>query len=309
MTQTEQKLPIITNIQRYSIHDGPGIRTTVFFKGCPLSCTWCHNPETQDFGPELIWYEDKCTGCMACMQACPAWAVERRDGKAHFSADKCIRCGACAEVCMHTAREMLARREPVERLVNLLARDQAFYEESGGGVTLSGGEAMCQEIGYLEELARRLSKKGISVIVDTCGYAPYDRFERINPYVDGYLYDIKLMDDSLHQKYTGRGNRLILENLCRLNRDRKKLYIRLPLIAGLNDSRADVEAIAAFLKDNRIAVQKLYLLPYHDIGKDKYKRLQRPYGGLSFEPPTKEHMEEMMEQFAQLGFADSQIGG
>lgn len=309
MGKTGRQLPIITNIQKYSIHDGPGIRTTVFFKGCPLSCIWCHNPETQDFGPELLWYEDKCTGCMDCMRACPSGAVKQENGKPHFSEEKCIKCGACADVCLHCARESLERREPVDVLVGQLLRDQAFYEESGGGVTLSGGEAVCQDMEYLKALTGQLYKKGISVIVDTCGYAPYDRFEQINPYVDGYLYDIKLMDDALHRKYTGCGNRLILDNLCRLSRDRKKIYLRLPLIAGLNDRREDAEAIAGFLKDNGIVPEKIYLLPYHDIGKDKYKRLQRQYGGNSFRAPSKEHLTELTELFAQLGFARSQIGG
>lgn len=305
----EKRLPLITNIQKYSIHDGPGIRTTVFFKGCPLSCTWCHNPETQSYLPELVRYEDKCCGCMACADVCPEKAIDPSGDKPVFDRECCIRCGKCADTCLHSAVELLARTETVDRLVSLLLRDQAFYEESGGGVTLSGGEVMAQDITYLETLVKKLDRRGISVVIDTCGYAPYEKFERLSPYVEAYLYDIKFMDAVLHEKYTGKDNGLILDNLEKLAADGKKIYLRLPLIAGLNDKKEDMEAVAAWLREHKVHPAKIHLLPYHDIGKDKYKRLDRAYEGIEFEAPSKEHMEELIRVLAANGFANCQIGG
>ncbi|MBQ8637952.1 MAG: glycyl-radical enzyme activating protein [Lachnospiraceae bacterium] len=276
----KEQLPVITNIQKYSIHDGPGIRTTVFLKGCPLSCLWCHNPETQKFAPEEVWYEERCVGC-----------------------------GKCQEGCYHNARERLDRQEPAEQLAKLLLRDQAFYEESGGGVTLSGGEVMVQNVDYLAALMKKLHRAGVSVMIDTCGFAPFANFEKLLPWTDAWLYDIKWMDPDGHRRCTGQDNRLILENLCRLSQAGQTIYLRLPLIAGLNDSRKDMEAVIRFLQDNHILPAKIHLLPYHDIGKDKYRRLNRTYEGDSFLAPSGEHLEELQQLFAKSGFGNCQIGG
>ncbi len=303
------RLPLITNIQKYSIHDGPGIRTTVFFKGCPLTCTWCHNPETQSYLPELVRYEDKCVGCMACAAACPEGAINKNGEKPVFDKTRCSGCGRCTDVCLHSAVELISRTETPDRLAALLSRDQAFYEESGGGVTLSGGEVMAQDIAYLEALVKKLDRYGISVVIDTCGYAPYEKFEKLAPYIDAYLYDIKCMDEELHRQYMGKDNRLILENLEKLARDGKKIYLRLPLIAGLNDKKEEIQAVITWLKEHNVHPVKIHLLPYHDIGKDKYKRLSRIYDGASFEVPSKEHLEELMAVFAENGFSNCQIGG
>ncbi len=303
------RLPLITNIQKYSIHDGPGIRTTVFFKGCPLSCTWCHNPETQSYLPELVWYEDKCVGCLACVPACKEGAVSIKGQKPEFDRTKCIGCKACADVCLHSAVEVFSRTETPDRLAALLSRDQAFYEESGGGVTLSGGEVMAQDITYLEALVKKLDRCGISVVIDTCGYAPYEKFKRISPYVEAYLYDVKCMDEMLHIQHMGKDNQLILENLEKLSRDGKKIYLRLPLIAGLNDSKEQIQTVIDWLKEHQVYPVKIHLLPYHDIGKDKYKRLNRIYEGTSFAVPSKAHLEELLSLFAENGFSNCQIGG
>lgn len=276
----ESELPVITNIQKYSIQDGPGIRTTVFFKGCPLSCAWCHNPEAQSFAPEEVWYEERCVGC-----------------------------GHCREGCLHNARERLDRTEPVDRLVKLLLRDQAFYEESGGGVTLSGGEVLAQNRAYVKALVKKLYDRGISVMIDTCGAVPYESMEQLIGRVAGWLYDIKWMDSEKHRSYTGQGNEQILENLCRLSRAKETILLRLPLVAGLNDAEADMEAVIAFLQENRIVPKRIHLLPYHDIGKDKYRRLQRSYKGEDFTAPGQEHLRKLQDLFEKAGFTDCRIGG
>ena len=194
----------VTNIQKYSIHDGDGIRTTVFFKGCHLRCWWCHNPETQRFEPELQVDTAKCTGCRRCEDACPADAISYdEDHKAVIDRDKCIVCGRCADVCLGNIRTLVGRDYTVKELVKICLQDQMFYEESHGGVTLSGGEVMAMDIDYILALVKALHREGIDVAIDTCGQAPYSHYEALLPYVHTWLYDIKVMDHEKHKKYIG----------------------------------------------------------------------------------------------------------
>lgn len=302
--------PVIFNIQKYSIHDGDGIRTTVFFKGCPLRCAWCHNPESQDFRPELFFDPAKCTGCGECVSACPRGANRIAGGRAVFDRELCARCGACAQVCLGQARELSGRRWPLSELVAELEKDRPFYEESGGGVTLSGGEAMAQPMEYVEALMRALFERGIGVFVDTCGDVPYERFERILPYADTFLYDVKAVSEEKHRRYVGSGNRRILENLRRLSADGARIYLRLPLVDGVNMEREDLEAVAGFLRENGVRVERISLLPYHDIGRAKYGRLGRQYDARGlFEIPAREKMERAAEFFRRNGWTDIEIGG
>lgn len=223
-------VPVVFNIQKFSIHDGPGIRTTIFFKGCPLRCKWCHNPEGINYHIETI---------------------KTKDGK----------------------DETVGKHYTISELVKEVEKDQMFYEQSGGGVTLSGGEVMTQDIDYLEKLVQAFNRKGISVVIDTSGIAPYESFERLLPYVDRFLYDLKFIDSHTHKKYTGAPNRRVLENLKKLSDAGATISLRLIQVDGLNNSEETVEKTIKWLKDNHIHVDEVNLLPYHEFGSDKYARL------------------------------------
>ena len=293
--------PLIFNIQRYSIHDGEGIRTTIFFKGCPLSCRWCHNPESQRWQRELMFHKERCTGCGACIPACPREAA--------FHRERCDGCGACTEVCVHGARELAGREYTLEELVREAEKDRMFYEQSGGGVTLSGGECLAQDMDYIEELARRLHQKGFSVDFDTCGHVPYEHFQRVLPYADAFLYDVKLLDPAEHKRYTGADNGRILENLKRLSGDGGKINLRLPLVGGVNATDGYIRDVVAFLRDENIQVYRVNLLKYHTAGNGKYGKLGRDAGADGFFPPEDAWLEQMAETFRRNGFHNIHIGG
>ena len=302
------KLPTIINIQKFSIHDGDGIRTTVFFKGCPLSCVWCHNPESQKFSKEIMFYSDRCTGCGICAMHCPQKAITIKDGLAFTNSELCNKCGLCTEYCNNEARAFIGENKTVDELVKRLTKDYMFYEESGGGITLSGGEVMCQNMDYIEELVKKLNKKGMSVDIDTSGYAPFENFERIIPYVDTFLYDMKAMNPEVHKKFIGVDNSLILENLEKLAQKKAKINIRIPVIEGVNACDEEQDAMIKFAKE-KLGYVKVNLLPYHNTGKDKYERLGRKYQDECIGKPSKERMEELKEKWNNAGFSNVKIGG
>lgn len=299
----------VTNIQKYSIHDGDGIRTTVFFKGCPLRCQWCHNPETQKFQKQLLVDVKKCTGCGACVASCPSNAIEIMEGRTVTDQEKCIVCGECTTFCLSNIRELAGKEYTIRELVKELMKDEMFYEESRGGVTLSGGEVMCMDMDFIESLVKALHRKGITVTIDTCGFAPYDNFKRLLPYVDTFLYDIKVIDQEKHKKYTGVENELILGNLEHLSEDGGRIYIRIPVIKGVNAEEQSIHEIIDWLKEHKIHVEQVNLLPYHNTGSNKYHRLGATYKGTIFETPTKEEMEHFVEMFCADGFHNTKIGG
>ena len=299
----------ITNIQKFSIHDGDGIRTTVFFKGCPLKCEWCHNPETQKFEKEMQVDREKCTGCGACAAVCPNGAIHMEEGRPILDAEACVFCGKCTRFCPTGAREVIGQEYTVKELVKELMKDQMFYEESGGGVTLSGGEVMACDMDYVEELAKRLHRRGISVFIDTCGHVPYKNFERLLPYVDTFLYDVKTTDPEVHKEYMGVDNTLILENLEKLSKDGARIYIRIPVILEVNGKEEDILDIIRFLEEKKIHAAQVNLLPYHNTASGKYAKVGMEYGGTDLHAPSKDEMEQLRELFRNHGFHNVKIGG
>ena len=300
------KKSIVTNIQKFSLHDGEGIRTTVFFKGCPLNCVWCHNPETWESKPQLMYNAEKCNSCKRCLESCPNKAISAKGAENSGEAcaviqdfTKCNGCGSCVEFCLNDAREICGTAYSASEIFKVIERDIPFYEQSGGGATLSGGEAMARDIDFLVELAQLCQNAGISLNIDTCGFVPYEKFQKMLPYTDTFLYDIKIMDSIRHKEFTGQDNLLILENLKKLSADGAKIHIRLPLIEGKNTDDDNISALIEFLRE--INVLKVSLLPYHNIGSAKFQRLGMPQSDLGFKPPSIEKLKEIRDQFTSAG--------
>lgn len=306
----EIEMKNITNIQKFSIHDGDGIRTTVFFKGCPLKCEWCHNPETQRFEKEMQVDREKCTGCGTCASVCPNGAVRMtEDHRPSWDPKACTFCGKCENFCPAGVREIVGREYTVKELTKELMKDQMFYEESGGGVTFSGGEVMSMDMDFILAMAKELKRQDVTLTIDTCGYVPYERFEKILPYVNTFLYDVKVMDPELHKKYMGTDNKLILENLIRLSQDGARIYIRIPTIKEVNGNEENMKETIAFLKQHDIHPAGVNLLPYHDTGSGKYAKLDMEYKGTDLHAPDKEEMEAFAALFVNAGFTNTKIGG
>ena len=264
---------VIFNIMRFSTQDGPGIRTTVFFKGCPLSCWWCHNPESQRLEPELLYLEERCRHCGDCLAACPQHAIEQVDGIVRTSA-LCRRCGQCTQVCQAEARQIAGRRLTVPELIAEIERDLVFFEESGGGVTLSGGEPLAQPR-FVSALLAACRDRGIPTVLETCGYASRDVFLTVALAADLVLFDLKLMDPLKHKRYTGVSNRRILANLKELVARGRPVTVRIPVMPGINDADDEIRQFAGCLAE--LPVNQVELLPYHHIGAGKYKRLGLTY--------------------------------
>ena len=281
---------IIFNIQRYSIHDGPGIRTTVFLKGCPLNCWWCQNPESQLSGQEMLFWGVRCIGCGACSTICPSNAIQIKNGIPVTEKEKCILCGKCTEKCPALAREMIGKKLTTEEVTKEIEKDLVFYEESGGGVTFSGGEPLGQSE-FLEGLLNGCREKKIHTAVDISGYISWRILKKIIPKVDLFLYDLKIMDSERHKKYTGISNEVILENLKKLSSVHHNIFVRFPVIPGINDDSQNIKEMGGFLSSLKIA--QVNLLPYHYIGIDKYRRLGRTYHLTAAQPPSKEKLFEI----------------
>ena len=270
---------MIFDIKKFSIHDGPGIRTTVFFKGCPLSCWWCHNPESQALEPEMMFRENRCIRCEACRVVCEHEAISWDDDVISTDVGKCMLCGDCVEVCYAEAREMIGREMTVAQVMAEIERDIAFYDESGGGVTFSGGEPLWQR-DFLADLLRACQEKDIHTAVDTCGFATWETVDSIREYADLFLYDLKLMDDARHQKFTAVSNELILSNLRALAEQGENIILRVPIIPGINDDDENIRQLGAFAA-TLPNVNQMSLLPYHPTAVEKYRLLRRP----PFHPP------------------------
>lgn len=268
---------VIFNIQRYSVHDGPGIRSVVFMKGCPLRCQWCCNPEGQESVPELEFFSSRCRKCGRCVEACPREAVNRDlDCAPAEKIDRraCDLCGLCVEACLLDALAISGRRVTVEEVVAEVKKDLAFYRKSGGGLTLSGGEPLAQP-SFAQALLKRCGDANIHTVIETCGYAPEQVFRQVVEAADLVLYDLKHAEPWEHQRLTGVSNRLVLDNLRALVGMGKPIIARVPLIPGRNDTEANLRAIGALVSG--WGIREVHLMPFHQLGKDKYRRLGMQY--------------------------------
>lgn len=271
----------IFNIQKFSTHDGPGIRTVVFLTGCPMHCIWCSNPESQAVSGAIFWDERKCIGCGLCEQSCPYGIVPGMQGTDR----KCIRCGECVKHCPSTALERMGEDMTVEKVMEAVKRDKAFYEESGGGITISGGEPLLQPE-FVTALAKEIKREGYHLAIETTGYADWEAADRVFELCDLVLYDMKHMDSEQHKKYTGVSNERILENAYLAAEKGFPLIYRVPLLGGINANMENMEALGEFAV--RTGVKEIHLLPYHTYGEHKYKLLRSRYQCDAYRPDEDE---------------------
>jgi len=282
----------ILNIQRMSTEDGPGLRTTVFFKGCPLKCAWCHNPESIPFKLDKEWIQSSCIFCLECVDICPNKAITFKDEKIMLDRDLCSLCMKCIDNCPTGALKIIGRDIEVDTLYKELIKDKAYFN-NGGGITLSGGEVMLQTKEVLE-LLKLLKKDKIHIAIDTSGYIDFNKFEQILPFIDLILYDLKLDSSDLHMKYCGVENLLIKENLIKLN-NQKKLWIRTPIIPDSTDSKENIIGISKFLKENNINFERWELCAFNNLCTDKYDRLYLDWPYKEKELITELKMKELLE--------------
>ena len=287
---------IIFNIQRFSTHDGPGIRTTVFLKGCPLTCLWCSNPESQYGRPQLMVRDVKCSGCGECVSACPEHAIsfsEEQTRKINWN--RCNNCFDCVGACLYGSLTSIGEQMTSEAVADIVEKDTVFYNNSGGGVTISGGEAFAQH-DFLEELLILLKQKKIHRALDTTGYAPASVIDKIIPLVDMVLFDIKHLDTERHREATGVRNENILKNLRRVARQ-IRTWIRIPLIAGYNDTEAHITKISELAEE--LKIEKVSFLPYHEGGTVKHRQIGQKHPEFSAKAPTEEHLKWILEIMAR----------
>lgn len=292
---------IIFDIKHFAIHDGPGIRTTVFLKGCPLGCLWCHNPESISAAPQLLFNPRKCIGCGQCYQVCPN-NVHKMIGTEHIiNRDACQLCGKCVEECYAGALEMAGYTVTVDQVLEEVLQDRIFYENSGGGLTLSGGDPLAQ-FEFSLALLKAAKKEGIHTALDTSGQTEWKKFEKLLEFTDLVLYDIKHMDSDRHRALTGVPNELIVENLRRLGDYEKRIWIRIPLIPGKNDDDRNFHAIGELLSSLR-NVERIEVLKYHRLAESKYQQMGKEYSLIGLNPPSDVDLESRLEVLREHGLS------
>jgi pyruvate formate lyase activating enzyme len=293
------------NLQRFAVNDGPGIRTTLFFKGCPLRCTWCHNPESQLSEPQILYFANRCIECGDCIKLCPNGALEQSK-HVETDAEKCALCGECCDACGANAREIAGREMDVTQAMHEIIKDSAFFQQSGGGVTFSGGEPLAQS-DFLLALLQRCNEDGIHSTVDTCGYAAWTIMQKAAELTNLFLYDLKIMDDARHIKYTSISNKIILENLRRLARLNTSIIVRVPIIPGITDDEDNLSQIVEFVSQLS-AVRSVDLLPFHNIAAEKYRRLGQHFALEEIAPTSEKKLTKICQLFRAAHIPVS-IGG
>ena len=287
---------VIAGIKRMEIHDGDGLRTTVFFKGCPLRCMWCHNPESQNSYPEILYSQDKCINCGKCLESCTHFCHIIEETHT-FNRSLCVGCGVCAQNCTIGALRLAGQYYTVEEVMSEVIRDRVYYEESGGGLTVSGGEPLMQ-IDFLECLLKTAKKEGIHTCIETCGYAPKEAFEKIVPYTDCFLFDWKESNNDKHKLFTGVDNCIIHKNLSYLNDIGAKIVLRLPLIPGYNDTEEHLNGTANLINQNK-NITSVEILPYHPLGISKVKDLDRKNNQALTVIPDKELLDKVLSEIRE----------
>lgn len=289
---------VITKIQRFSVHDGPGIRTIVFFKGCPLRCKWCQNPETQSARPRVMLAKDLCIGCGMCRDACPQKIAGPLLSAEGIDRSLCTGCASCQEVCFSGAREINGRTVHIQDVLEEVLRDEIFYKNSNGGITVSGGEPLLYS-GFVQRLFSACKDRGIHTAVETCGCVPWSALEAVAPVTDLFLYDIKHVDGAVHEEYTGKDNKMILENLERLVGKGKEVIFRIPLIPGVNDNEEMYGGVARLAL--RLNVAMVHIMPFHQMGSSKWEAAGMPYAFKDVPPLSMERAESAKERLSGYG--------
>jgi pyruvate formate lyase activating enzyme len=297
---------IVFDIKRFSIHDGPGIRTTVFLKGCPLRCAWCHNPESQRPEPQMMLRPSRCIACGACVDECPEEAIHWNGAGPITDRTLCVACGVCTDFCAGEARELVGREMDIEEVLGEIKRDLAFFDESGGGVTFSGGDPLFQA-DFTLALLQACKTLEIHTAFDTSGAASWETLNRVRPFVDLFLYDLKLIENGRHRAATGSSNRVILDNLRRLSEAGESIQLRMAIIPGINDDEENIRLTAEFAAALP-QIRGISLLPFHNTAQEKYGNLGLDYGLSGVQAPDEARMQEIGRLLAGYGL-DVSLGG
>lgn len=298
---------LIFDIKKYAINDGPGIRVTIFFKGCPLHCAWCHNPESISSDVQKMYNPDKCIGCRSCVEVCPENACQITPEGIVTNKKLCTGCGQCADICPTKATEMSGRRITAEEVTEIVEKERVFFDESGGGVTFSGGEPL-QQSDFLITLLNEFGRRKIHRVVDTTGFTRSETLLEVAKRTDLFLYDLKMMDSAQHKKWTGVGNEKILQNLSLLACKGANINIRIPLVKGVNDNEENILQTVKFIAGLAGEKKRVNLLPYHNIMANKYLRLGTAFDPTGMGEVSEEDQARIIKRFTEFGL-DASIGG